>query len=776
MPSASRTIAFLMTVSMLMSSTLVFLPIPAAVPGQDTPIISATLASFVGETDNEGAGEAISFAGDLNGDGFDDIVIASSQNSAGAAVGGQVYIIWGGQKAWVKGLDLGAANASFIGSLAGGQAGYSIDSSGDLNGDGYDDLVISAPTAGISYGLEGWVYVIFGRPDAAKNWTMDMDLGTKADASYFGVGFMAQLGQQVSITGDVNGDGFDDMLIGAPNSPPFLNTNGTAYLIFGKATGWEKSAIINESSDVTILGEYLNDELGTSVAIVEDINGDQLDDILLGAAQNSQSANMAGKVYVFMGRSKNWTAITKATSADASYLGEKTNELLGIWVANAGDVNGDGLGDFMMTSSLNNKNGNGAGQAYLVLGKVSGWAKDASATTADAGFMGEAPGDNAGLPSFGVGDLNKDGLDDIMVAAQHNAQNGQNAGQVYVIYGNSTYSGAAMDLKYANSSFVGKGAQDGLGTYLAVGDVDGDCVGDIGISANGATWTTGTKKGVTYLIGYNPNEVPDSVTNVAAYADSGFVDQTHFAFINDTLYLELKGQDANSSTVDMAAVWVNSTQSPGGFRIDLLETSNASGTYHGSVQLKGPTKKDKGWLDVALNGTVIVRSFQDPSKIWSVKIGAMELFPVNDTLNATEDLEYNHHYDVANVTAPHWTLDTNATWLEFNQTTQNLTGTPDNSNVGTAHVFLNVSNGFGQAISRDFNITVANTPPNITTVDNETATEEVLYKAQYNSTDDGQGNVTWSMTTDAGAWLVFNKTAQVLGGTPSNPDVGTFCK
>jgi hypothetical protein len=770
-----KTIALLMTASILISSTLAFMPITAALPGMDTTIASVASGKFVGENDNDNAGSAISSEGDLNGDGYADIVIASSTNSEGGAASGQVYIMWGRAGNWNGFTNLGNADASFLGTDIADSSGTAIDSSGDLNGDGLDDMVISSPTNSDTDTQAGKVSVVFGQKNASTAWTKDMDLETVADATFLGEYAFDQLGMMVSTAGDVNNDGIDDLLIGAPGFDATGADAGKAYLILGRTSPWTKGANVNNSSVATFLGQSAGDGLGLGCALVRDLNGDLYDDVVLGAWGDNHKANNAGQVFIMMGRASGWAKPMDLSAADASYVGDHANDALGLFMSSAGNVNGDGFNDLLISSEYSDVNGANSGMAYLLLGKASGWAMDQDITTADAAFNGVVASEQAGRPCVGVGDINRDGLDDMMISSMLNDEAGVDAGQVYIVFGNKTWSSTPKSLDLANASFLGADVGGNLGWALGGGgDVNGDGIPDLLMSATGSSGGSGTSRGVTYLVKFDHTHAPDAVTVVKAYSEPTFVSETHFAYLEDTLYLELQGEDANATTIDMDSVMVSSTASPVGFRMALVETSNNSGLYHGQVQVKNMTRKDQGWIKASVGDRILISSFQNSSKNTTVTIGLLELSPSLDLVNATEDLEYSSHYNYTNITGPIWDFDTNASWLDLNETTQNLTGTPHNQDVGTFWVMLNLSDEFGRYVAHQFNITVNNTPPNITTQDVGVATEDLKYEVQYNCTDDGQGNISWTLVTNTGAWLSFNKSSQILEGVPSNEDAGTF--
>ncbi|MCK5253040.1 MAG: FG-GAP repeat protein, partial [Thermoplasmata archaeon] len=165
--------------------------------------------------------------------------------------------------------DLGDSGASFVGEKTGDRAGFSVASAGDVNGDGYDDILIGAYRNEDGGTNAGQTYLIFGKPDG---WSMDNDL-SNADASFIGEDENDRSGISVAGTGDVNGDGYDDILIGAPRNDEGGNDTGQTYLILGMASGWQMDTDLS-NVDASFSGERTGDCSGSSVAGAGDVNGD----------------------------------------------------------------------------------------------------------------------------------------------------------------------------------------------------------------------------------------------------------------------------------------------------------------------------------------------------------------------------------------------------------------------------------------------------------------------------------------------------------------------
>ncbi len=440
----------------------------------DTPADGTNGFEFVSEDADDYGGLSISGVGDIDGDGFSDVVVAVPYGD-GAANGrlnsGEAFVLFGGSGAFTTPLDGSAVGAAqgfrILGGAAGDYAGISVSGVGDINGDGFDDLAVGAPFADSdadSY-FEGAVYVILGRSSA---FPASIDLGSLGASDGFTLfdsdddltdGF--RLGSGVAGAGDVNGDGIDDLLVGAGHADLVIgsgNDEGRAYVLFGNTSGFGASfdlAGLTGANGFVLTGIDAGDEAGFSVSTAGDIDGDGLADIVVGAPYAASASNGrpgAGEAYVVFGSESAFSSPIGLGSLGGSdgfvIHGDDTGDQAGFSVGAAGDVNGDGYGDVLIGARNADSVADGrasAGESIVVFGRDTGVspfgaALDLASLAGSDGLVlhGVANNDFSGSSVSGTGDVNGDGLDDIAIGAPSgdgagDATNG--SGDNYLVYG-----------------------------------------------------------------------------------------------------------------------------------------------------------------------------------------------------------------------------------------------------------------------------------------------------------------------------------------------------
>ena len=454
------------------------------------------------------SGFSVSSAGDVNGDGFDDLIIgARYADPGGDTYAGESYVVFGKASGFTAAIDLDALNGTngfrLDGIDAGDYSGYSVASAGDVNGDGFDDLIIGASSAdpgGDSYAGES--YVVFGK---SSGFTAAVDLDTLNGTNGFrldGIDASDASGWSVSSAGDVNGDGFDDLIIGAHRADPGGDyAAGENYVVFGKSSGFTAAIdldALNGTNGFRLDGIDVSDNSGLSVSSAGDVNGDGLDDLIIGAHRGDPGGDYddAGESYVVFGKSSGFTAALDLDTLNGTngfrLDGVDAGDYSGNSVASAGDVNGDGFDDLIIGAY---RAASFAGDNYVVFGKSSGFtaAVDLSALNGTTGFRldGIDSNDRSGLSVSSAGDVNADGFDDLIIGAKFADPGGNSAaGESYVVFGKSSGFTAALDLDTLNGTdgfrLDGIDAFDYSGVSVSsAGDVNGDGFDDLII---GAVW------------------------------------------------------------------------------------------------------------------------------------------------------------------------------------------------------------------------------------------------------------------------------------------------
>ncbi len=406
--------------------------------------------AFDGEAGTDFSGRGVSGAGDINGDGVDDLLIGAPFADPNGPSSGRGYIVFGSDQALPSPFDLstldGMNGFTLDGQAYGDFSGRTLSAAGDVNGDGIDDLIIGASGADIDGLNTGRSHVVFG---SDQGFPSNLDLSTLDGTNGFVLnGELAgtQFGWPVLGAGDINNDGFDDLAIGAFFADFNGDASGRAYVVFGTdeivSTPFEVSTL-DGSNGFIVDGEAMDDVLGRSLAAAGDVNGDGIDDLFIGARGALANGSRPGRGYVIFGSTAGFASAFDLSTLDGSngfvLNGRDPFERSGESVAGGGDVNGDGIDDLIIGAIFADPNGANSGRAHVVFGSSDGFPSSIDMAGLDGrnGFAlnGVMAGDQAGRSVSIVGDVNGDGVDDLMIGASDAGTQGDDSGRSYVVFG-----------------------------------------------------------------------------------------------------------------------------------------------------------------------------------------------------------------------------------------------------------------------------------------------------------------------------------------------------
>ena len=343
------------------------------------------LYTFLGDSAGDNFGNSVAGAGDVNMDGYDDLIVGACYDGDNGTNSGSVRVL--------SGID-GSNLYTFLGNSNNDVFGYSVAGAGDVNQDGYDDLIVGAPRDNDNGAHSGSVWVLSGF-DGTNLYT------------FYGDSAHDHFGQSAAGSGDVNMDGYGDLIVGAPYDDDNGNNNsGSVRVLSG----------IDGSILYTFFGAALEDRFGFSVAGSGDVNNDGYDDIVVGAKGNDDNGVNAGSAQVLSG--------LDGTNLYTFY-GDSANDRFGKSVSGAGDVNKDGYADLIVGAWLDD-NGTNPGSARVLSGI------DGSILYT---FYGNGGGGRFGWSVASAGDINQDGFPDFIAGAPYDNDSGFRSGGARVFSG-----------------------------------------------------------------------------------------------------------------------------------------------------------------------------------------------------------------------------------------------------------------------------------------------------------------------------------------------------
>ena len=401
--------------------------------------------------------------GDLNGDGLGDLAFGGPRDSSGGYIAGMTIVVFGSSGAFPATLapaDLDGTNGFTAFGTNRTNSGISVASAGDINGDGFDDLAIGADLFNTGFGR---IYVIYG---SASGFSGTLNLGDIDGANGFGITSLTSqnaLGTAVSPLGDLNGDGVDDLLI---------SDRADAFVLFGDPAGFGAEIAVSslDGSNGFRIVEGNAATFDRSVALAGDVNGDGLNDFIIG---DGTAAGASGSAYLVFGRTGGFGPQLDLTTLDGETgfrMDGPAGSRAGIAVGAAGDVNGDGFDDLVIGGSRAYNGYYQHGAAFVVFGRALAFDAVINLGDLDRGAGFRIPGPDMygrlGQAVAGGGDVNGDGIDDLIVSDPYGPGGGGN-GAAYVVYGQSAdFTGGAGDDTVSGGAggetYVGGGGKDSL--------------------------------------------------------------------------------------------------------------------------------------------------------------------------------------------------------------------------------------------------------------------------------------------------------------------------
>jgi len=430
------------------------------------PLISTAAATLTNGSTTDGHGYTLGSAGDINGDGFDDVVV-------GAPFDSNEVLVYFGSASGVSATPDQTLSSPLSGT-ADDDWGWSVSGAGDVNGDGFNDVIVGAPKWTSSTGS---AVVLHGSASGLSS------SGTILTGSSV---LSAEFGIAVSSAGDVNSDGYDDVIVGEPSAPGF----GAAYVFHGSPTGVGATALS------TITAGASGAELGTSVAAAGDVDNDGFDDVLV----SDMAANTyAGEVHVHHG-----SPTGVSTTATSTLSGSTSFAQFGASVDGAGDVDSDGFDDIIVGAI---GNATVTCRAEVFHGGSTGVSTSASTTL--TGTISTLFGRSVA----GLGDVNADGYDDVIVGAPNDGASFHGLAGLYL--------GSASGIQTTSESdATGLTPGERLGSAVATaGDLNGDGLPDMVVSSG---------YGFQHIFAYHGSPTDQDADGVLSDTDCDDTDPTIF--------------------------------------------------------------------------------------------------------------------------------------------------------------------------------------------------------------------------------------------------------
>jgi hypothetical protein len=466
-------------------------------------------------------GASVASAGDVNGDGYGDVIVGAPHYQNGGpseAFEGAAFVYLGSAIGVTNGFLPHARLESGQGSALLGQ---SVASAGDVNGDGFADVIAGAPSYDTGQG-EGAAFVFLG---SANGIPFPFGGPATAHAQLESDLMNAEFGVSVASAGDVNGDGYADVILGAPSYGNVETGEGAAFVFLGSASGVADGSPTNAHAQLE--SNQTAAALGASVATAGDVNGDGYADVIVGAPGYSSGTPAEGVAFLFLG-SASGVADGNPVNAWRRFESNLGLARLGISVASAGDVNGDGYADVIVGADLYDNGQSDEGTALVFLGSATDL-PDGNPLTAYARLESGQIGAKLGGSVASAGDVNGDGYADVVVGASSYNNVESDEGAAFVYHGGATGIADGSSATAASEIDGGQSFAELGRSVASAGDVNGDGYGDVIVGA--PLYDNGhTNEGAAFVFHGSASGIPDAVADSANTQLEGNQDNANFGY------------------------------------------------------------------------------------------------------------------------------------------------------------------------------------------------------------------------------------------------------
>jgi len=474
--------------------------------------------------------------GDIDGDGTEDFVVSAYHDNDGGTEAGAVYVLFLETNANTKSVQklsmLYGGISAFYTLDAGDEFGSSVTAMGDIDGDGALDLAVGARQDDDGSSNPGAFYILFLTTDGNVRNAQKLSMLYGGFDAYYTLSAVDKFGISVAAVGDIDGDGVEDLTIGAyldddggtiagaiyvinlaqsycetPSptvSPPACFTDGTA-----KAAQKQSVLYGNFNTFYTL---DASDRFGVSVVALGDVDSDGIRDLAVGAELDSDGGSGAGAVYVLFletdGSIKGAQKLSMLYGNLNMFYALDASDVFGVTIAALGDLDGDSVVDMAVGAWKDDDGAADMGAAYIFFLQIDGTIKNSQKLSALYGgvstFFTLNTGGRFAMSLAGMGDADSDGIMDLAVGADYDDDGGANAGAVYIIYlqtDGTTKNAQKFSMLYGGlSNFYTLDASDSFGFDVAApGDIDGDSANDLAVGTYGDN-DGGSAAGAVYVL------------------------------------------------------------------------------------------------------------------------------------------------------------------------------------------------------------------------------------------------------------------------------------